>query len=65
MTENEKEEPFTLDMDVVEDQLKAVSPEQLEELAKRVNAKVEQQRPPQYSNMSDGEFAEARRKAGV
>jgi hypothetical protein len=58
----EKEEPFTLDMDVVEDQLKAVSPEQLEELAKRVNAKVEQQRPPQYSAMSDGEFQNELRK---
>ena len=65
MTENEKEEPFVMDMNVVEEQLKATSPQQLEELAKRVNAQVEKQRGPDYSTMTDSEFQTAKRKAGV
>lgn len=56
MTENETQESFVMDMNVVEEQLKATSPEQLEELAKRVNAQVEKQRGPNYGNMTDAEF---------
>ena len=65
MTEDEKLEPFVMDMAVVEEQLKATSPEQLEELAKRVNAHAEKLKAPRYSTMTDAEFNAERRKLGI
>lgn len=44
MPENDQEEPFIMDFDAVEQQLKITTPEQLEELSKRVNAHVQKLR---------------------
>ena len=65
MSVNENEEPFVMDMDVVQEQLQTTSPQQLEELAKRVNAQVQKHRAPDYGSMTDGEFNAAKRKLGI
>ena len=65
MTNNEDQEPFVMEFSVVEQQLKATSPEQLEELAKHINAQVAQQRGPDYGNMNSTEFEAAKRNAGL